>query len=189
MQEEPFELRLQGQMGSSRQPPESWTKGTAGPGEEVLRPGEGHHGCRAQAHFPCERGCACQGTGRPGLWRGRTEAVASASPPRKSPNSHTCPSWPGGILPTSSELPGLCGVERAEESSRGKVGDCEDRGWSMGQGDPAFPGKCWHLTRLWRKYQDQPEERSSGGAACREVGVQERKSAPHQIQKSPGKHF
>ena len=28
--------------GSSRQPPESWTKGTAGPGEEVLRPGEGH---------------------------------------------------------------------------------------------------------------------------------------------------
>ena len=44
MQEEPFELRLQGQTGSSRQPPGSWTKGTAGPGEAVLRPGEGTQG-------------------------------------------------------------------------------------------------------------------------------------------------
>ena len=61
-------------------------------------------------------------------------------------------------------------MERAGEPSRGKVGDCEDRGWSMGQGGPAFPGKCWHLTGLWRKYQDQPEERSSGGGGMQGGG-------------------
>ena len=60
--------------------------------------------------------------------------MASPSPPRKSPNSHTRPSWPGGILPTASGLPGLCGVERAGEPSRGKVEHFQDRGGSMGQG-------------------------------------------------------
>lgn len=133
--EEPFELRPQGQMGSSRQPPQSWTKGTAGPSEAVLRPREGTQGlwetkkgivaARHRLIFPVREEMA----GVPAKAQ-----EDPASPPRNSPNSHTRPSCPGGILPTSSGSPGLCGVERAGEPSRGKVEDFEDRGGSMGQG-------------------------------------------------------
>lgn len=68
-------------------------------------------------------------------------AVASPSPPRKSPNSHKCPSWPGGILPTSSELPGPVWSGEVWGARRRRWGTVRT-GTEHGAGDLAIQGSA-----------------------------------------------
>lgn len=168
MQEEPFELSLQGQTGSSRQPPGSWMKGTAGPGEAVLRPGEGTRGLRAswlprQAHLPCERGLLMAGVPAKAqedpASGGRGQRLWHHPPHQENHPTAThvlpgqvafcpqpldyqdCVEWRG----LGSLAEGRWSTSRTGEGAWGR--ECREC-------FPAFPGKHWHLTGLWRKYQD-----------------------------------
>ena len=77
-------------------------------------------------------------------------------------------------------------MERAGEPSRGKVEHFEDRGGSMGQGMqgmlPCISREA--LASYWpvEKIPRLARKKMQGGG----WGVQERKGAPHQVQKSPG---